>query len=140
MFVRGEEGYYFTNLCCALNFVETLTAASLNLPQHEFDSFMNGEISQTSGQVARPDNPRPWIHSSPLWLSSQVSLQPGVSKGEFLFTIGDLKDNIWCFRSCDTSELFEGKGSLLGEINYEESESTDLIYVYIIAGMRRISI
>ena len=41
----GEMAYHFTNICCALQFLENITPDQLSLAAEEFDHFMEGHSS-----------------------------------------------------------------------------------------------
>ncbi|XP_015221752.2 rab5 GDP/GTP exchange factor-like [Lepisosteus oculatus] len=41
--MAGESGYCFTNLCCAVAFIEKLDGPALNLSAEEFEGYMQGQ-------------------------------------------------------------------------------------------------
>ncbi|KAF6729662.1 Rab5 GDP/GTP exchange factor [Oryzias melastigma] len=55
--MAGETGYYFTNLSCAVAFIEKLDGPALNLSPEDFESYMRGQrapsVAAKRHQVAR---------------------------------------------------------------------------------------
>ena len=39
----GEAGYFFANLCCAMSFIENMTAESISIDPKEFESYITGK-------------------------------------------------------------------------------------------------
>jgi hypothetical protein len=42
--MRGESGYYFTNLSCALQFIQDMNAESLHMDKEEFEAYTSGRL------------------------------------------------------------------------------------------------
>lgn len=38
------SGYYFTNLCCAIKFIQNLNGDSLRMPAEEFEAYTTGQL------------------------------------------------------------------------------------------------
>uniref|UniRef100_A0A182NM47 Rab5 GDP/GTP exchange factor n=1 Tax=Anopheles dirus TaxID=7168 RepID=A0A182NM47_9DIPT len=90
--MSGEGGYCFTNLCCAISFVENITSESLSLTQTEFDSFMSGEHEGTSA-----------------WESALIACE----------SLHQISENMKAMKTLatKTDELYEGIVSLNDEID-----------------------
>lgn len=49
--MSGETGYYFTNLCCAVEFIEKASGASLNISEEDFEKYITGKaLPETKSQ------------------------------------------------------------------------------------------
>lgn len=48
MELKIEVNHYSYFQCCAVSFIENLTAESLNMPEQEFQAYMSGEMTTVS--------------------------------------------------------------------------------------------
>lgn len=104
--MTGEDGYYFTNLCCAVAFIEKLDAQSLNLSPEDFERYMSGQ-----GSPRRAESEGSW---------PQTSSAPGPSSP----ALAQLYQNLELLSSLDSRQerVMEGARSLQSDlISWQES-------------------
>ncbi|XP_059843946.1 rab5 GDP/GTP exchange factor-like isoform X2 [Hypanus sabinus] len=107
--MTGEAGYYFTNLCCAVSFIEKLNGPSLNITHEEFEQYMQGHKL-----------PARKIQSCPLLQSADSEIQQMHSNLQILLSqLWERQDRIISEVKKLEQEVLEWKRSVKEEV--EES-------------------
>ncbi|XP_039291981.1 rab5 GDP/GTP exchange factor isoform X2 [Nilaparvata lugens] len=100
--MSGEGGYCFTNLCCAVSFIENMVAESLNMSEEEFDHYMSGEVVSSST----------WESALIMCEGMHLMKENMVIFGELRITydslikeVGDLKGQLETFKETITKQV-----------------------------------
>ena len=123
--MSGEAGYYFTNLCCAVAFIEKMTGESINLSEEEFEQYINGEAvpSGSIEQSAYLSEPLRIMYSNAAIIKDLLE-----AESKFEAEIKELKDKLKGFRD----ELVQKVEPVLRPLvvrHYNICSSVDINYI-----------
>uniref|UniRef100_A0A6Q2YAG7 RAB guanine nucleotide exchange factor (GEF) 1 n=2 Tax=Esox lucius TaxID=8010 RepID=A0A6Q2YAG7_ESOLU len=109
--MTGEDGYYFTNLCCAVAFIEKLDAQSLNLDPEDFERYMSGQASPR-----RPETDSSWPQVDPGPVVSSPALAKVYQNLELLSGLGGRQDRVLAAAQSLQSDLMTWQESVGQEV------------------------
>ncbi|XP_077557217.1 rabaptin-5-associated exchange factor for Rab5 [Haemaphysalis longicornis] len=123
--LSGEAGYYFTNLCCAVSFIENLTAESLNLPAEEFERYVTGEAVPPGGYDQGASEGLRLMYSNLALLSDLRQRQERLAQGAQA-----LRDRIDVFRETVSREVEQALAQApLAPCSYKVPADLDVRFV-----------
>lgn len=123
--LSGEAGYYFTNLCCAVSFIENLTAESLNLPAEEFERYVTGEAVPPGGYDQGASEGLRLMYSNLALLSDLRQRQERLAQGTKL-----LRGRIDVFRDTVSREVEQALAQApLAPCSYKVPADLDVRFV-----------
>ncbi|KAK3742898.1 hypothetical protein QZH41_018928 [Actinostola sp. cb2023] len=80
--MTGEAGYYFTNLCCVVTFINNLDAQALSITQSDFNRYMYGDESGPINEdTTDKGEPEPQVTCKGLELMKVDAILAGTSQG-----------------------------------------------------------
>ncbi|RWS28601.1 rab5 GDP/GTP exchange factor-like protein [Leptotrombidium deliense] len=132
--MSGEAGYYFTNLCCAIAFIEKLNGESLNVSEEEFEKYISGE-AMPPGSLEQSTYLCEPLRLTYLNLAKIADLEEKQSK--FENNIQEFKEKLKCDREETLKKLEPVKPFVRSRYNIDSDIDIELIPSFLRARILR---